>query len=62
MIRDRQHGYRRKMNLPDFFSMVINVCDKHEAVDVIYLDFHKAFDKVPQRILLHQVSELDIRG
>jgi hypothetical protein len=66
LIHDTQHGFRRKRscltNLLDFFSKVINVYDHHKAVDVIYLDFQKAFDKVPHRRLLHKVSKLGIGG
>ena len=66
LIPDTRHGFRRKRscltNLMDFFSKVINVYDHHKAADVIYLDFQKAFDKVPHRRLLHKVSELGIGG
>jgi hypothetical protein len=66
LIHDTQHGFRRKRscltNLLDFFNNVINVYDHCKAVDVIYLDFQKAFDKVPHRRLLHKVSELGIGG
>ncbi len=41
-----------KTNLLDFFSYVYNVYDDCRSVDKIYLDFQKAFDKVPHMRLL----------
>ena len=35
--------------------------DKGESIDVIYLDFAKAFDKVPHRRLLAKVKGLGIQ-
>jgi hypothetical protein len=36
--------------------------DNGEPVDVIYLDFQKAFDKVPHKRLLHKVKGMGIEG
>ena len=38
-------------NLLDFYNDVFNIYDKTKAVDIIYLDFQKAFDKVPQAVV-----------
>ena len=50
LVKNSQHGFRNKClcltNLLDFYNEVYNVYDETEAVDVIYLDFQKAFDKV----------------
>ena len=51
-IGDSQHGIRNKhsclTSLLDFFAQVIDTYDTdiNKAVDLVYLDFQKAFDKV----------------
>ena len=53
LIGDSQHGFRHKhsclTSLLEFFASVIDTYDtgNNKAVDLIYLDFQKAFDKVP---------------
>ncbi|KAF2349643.1 Reverse transcriptase domain, partial [Trinorchestia longiramus] len=51
LINDTQHGFREKCsyltNLLDFFGEVNRIYDSTKAVDLVYLDFQKAFDKVP---------------
>ena len=62
LISDSQHGFREKIsclsNLLDFFGRVIDIYDKTKAVDIIYLDFKKAFDKVPHQRLLKKIQAL----
>eukprot|EP00061_Rhincodon_typus_P015257 g42831.t1 len=41
---------------------VTSKLDKGEPMDMIYLDFQKAFDKVPQRRLLNKIRAHGIRG
>ncbi|XP_067915925.1 uncharacterized protein [Heterodontus francisci] len=41
-------------NLLKFFEKVTRKVDKGKPVDVVYLDFQKAFDKVPHQRLLHK--------
>ena len=36
--------------------------DEHRAVDIVYLDFQKAFDTVPHKRLMKKVRALGIRG
>ncbi|KAI3378957.1 hypothetical protein SNEBB_001159, partial [Seison nebaliae] len=49
LLKDSQHGFRRHRscltNLLDFFHSMMNEYDKCRAVDILYLDFKKAFDK-----------------
>ena len=51
MIRDSQHGFRKGRscvtNLLDFMEVVTRQLDDGQPVDLVYLDFAKAFDKVP---------------
>lgn len=66
IIKDSQHGFRNKRscltNLLDFFHHVYNLFDDTRAVDVIYLDFQKAFDKVPHKRLINKVKAHGITG
>ena len=62
LIGDSQHGFRNKRNclisLLDFFAQVIGTydTDNNKAVDLVYLDFQKALDKVPHEKLLLKVT------
>ena len=68
LIDDSQHGFRNKgsclTSLLDFFDLVIDTYDtgNNKAVDLIYLDFQKAFDKVPHERLLVKVMAHGIQG
>ena len=45
-----------------FFEEVTRKLDKGEPVDVIYLDFQKAFDKVSHRRLLNKLRAHGVKG
>ncbi|KAF2352600.1 Reverse transcriptase domain [Trinorchestia longiramus] len=66
LITDTQHGFREKRscltNLPDFFGEVNHTYDRKKAVELIYLDFQKAFDKVPYERLMAKGEAHGIRG
>ena len=51
LIADSQHGFRKGRscltNLLDFMEVVTHHLDEGQPVDLVYLDFAKAFDKVP---------------
>ena len=63
---DTQHGFRKNRscltNLLEFFHVIYNVFDEHKAVDLVYLDFQKAFDKVPHKRLMSKFRALGIDG
>ena len=40
----------------------MNVIDSSTTVDMIYLDFSKAFDKVHHGIVLHKLRDIGITG
>ena len=66
LLNDSQHGFRNKRscltNLLDFFYDIFKMYDESKAVDVIYLDFQKAFDKVPHKRLLAKIKAHGIDG
>ncbi|KAF2365624.1 Reverse transcriptase domain [Trinorchestia longiramus] len=49
-------------NLLDFFGEVNRIYNRTKAVDFVYLDFQKAFDKVPHEKLITKVEAHGIRG
>jgi hypothetical protein len=65
-IRDSQHGFRNKRscltNLLTFMEKVADDLDSGEPVDVLYLDFQKAFDKVPHLRLIAKLKDIGVRG
>ena len=66
LITDSQHGFRSGRscltNLLEFFNHMLAEFDRSRAIDVVYLDFKKAFDKVPHKRLLAKVEALGIGG
>ena len=66
LIKGTQHGFVRNKscltNLLVFMEEVTNYLDSGYHVDVIYLDFQKAFDKVPHRRLIMKLAAHEIEG
>ena len=65
-IGQTQHGFIKGRscltNLVEFFEEVTSAVDNGEPMDVVYLDFQKAFDKVPHKRLLHKLKIHGIKG
>ena len=65
-IGQSQHGFMKGKscltNLLEFFEDVTSRMDKGEPVDVVYLDFQKAFDKVPHKRLVCKIRAHGIGG
>ena len=49
-------------NLLETMDCIISILDSGAPVDVIYLDFSKAFDRVPHFRLLSKLKNLGIKG
>ena len=66
LINDNQHGFRKKRScltqLIDHVDHIYNCLNNGDEVDVIYLDYAKAFDKVDHNILLAKLKKYGIKG
>jgi len=66
LLLDSQHGFRAGKscltNLLEFYHAMFGAYDRSGLVDVVFLDFQKAFDKVPHRRLMAKVRALGIGG
>ena len=66
ILPDSQHGFRSKRScltqLIEHVDGVLNALMNESEVDVIYLDFSKAFDKVDHQVLLAKLKMYGIKG
>ena len=64
LIADCQHGFMRGRscltNLLESFEMWTRAVDEGYGLDIIYLDYKKAFDTVPHRRLLYKLKTYGI--
>ena len=66
LLRNSQHGFTSGRscltNLLEFFETVTKELDEDNNVDIVYLDFCKAFDKVPHCRLIKKLESHGIKG
>ena len=66
LLRSSQHGFLPKKscltNLLHCMEEVTTILDSGESADILYLDFAKAFDKVPHKRLIMKVKAFGIDG
>ena len=60
VLHASQHGFMSskscQTNLLDYLEVLTKLIDSGQNIDVIYLDFAKAFDKVPHQTLLQKMK------
>ena len=61
-----QHGFRPKRSCSTQLVQVMDdwsrALESRSPIDVLYLDFQKAFDSVPHQRLLHKLKSYGVRG
>ena len=66
LIHPTQHGFLPKKststNLISYLDYITKKLDEGQPVDVLYLDFSKAFDKVPHRRLIQKLKSYNFSG
>ena len=66
LFNESNHGFREARSclsqLLEHYDDILNLLEKGLNVDVVYLDFAKAFDKVDHNIVLQKIHNLGIGG
>ena len=66
LLNDSQHGFMKGKscltNLLEYLEKVTKVWEDGDPLDIIYLDFAKAFDKVPHKRLIKKLETHGISG
>ena len=66
LLNSSQHGFRPgrscTTNLLEFLEVVTTKIDEGKSMDLLYLDFTQAFDKVPRKRLIMKLKAHGIQG
>ena len=66
LIKDNQHGFMPGRScstyLIVFQDKLTKIIDQEKSADIFYLDFAKAFDKVPHKRLIQKLKNKGIQG
>ena len=66
VFNSSQHGFREGRSclsaLLTVYDNIMLTLNSSCSIDMIYLDFAKAFDKVDHNILLHKIKAIGIQG
>ena len=66
LLRDSQHGFTAnrscQTNLIEFMDLITSIIDDGDPVDVVYLDFSKAFDKISHSKLCSKLKAHGVNG
>ena len=66
LLKNSQHGFMAgkscTTNMLEFMEKITSEADRGKSVDIVYLDFAKAFDKVPTERLIRKLDAHGIGG
>ena len=66
LIYSSQHGFTKSKsclaNQSEFFYRIFEYYNEGDSLDIIFLNFTKAFDKVPHKILIKKFESYGIQG
>ena len=66
LINYKQHRFVKNRswltNLLEFLESITDLVDRGLPIDIVYLDFQKAFDKVPHKRLIYKIEAHGIGG
>ena len=59
LVQSSQHGFLKNKSVTtnslEFLETITAVVDEGDSVDILYLDFQKAFDKDPEKDCWHKI-------